>query len=42
MIQGGRTVEALPKETQFHWADETSKNYNYAESMFIIYLLYIE
>ena len=23
---GGRTVQALPNETQVHWADETSKN----------------
>ena len=24
----GRTVQVLPREAQFHWADETSKNYN--------------
>ena len=24
---GGRTVQVLPREAQFHWADETSKNY---------------
>ena len=25
---GGRTVQVLPMETQVHWANETSKNYN--------------
>ena len=25
---GRRTVQVLPREAQFHWADETSKNYN--------------
>ena len=39
---GGRTVQALPKETQITGQMRRQKNYNYRESMFIIYLLYIE
>ena len=39
---GGRTVQALPKETQFTRQVRRQKNYYYKVSMFIIYLLYIE
>ena len=39
---GGRTVQALPKETQVTEQIRRQKNYNYRESMFIMYLLYIE
>ena len=38
---GGRTVQALPKETQVIGQMRRQKNYNKIERMFIIYLPYI-
>ena len=38
---GGRTVQALPKETKVTGQMRRQTNYNYTERMFIIYLPYI-